>query len=94
MIYTVETKDPSFRIFCYESYGLIKFSDDFIAWYKERGLIFLALSRGLSEVPLTLQSRTFAFTDNLQDLPDNEVVTSTFYFGDPEIAMLFRLTWA
>ena len=93
MIHTVETKDLGYRIFCYEGYGQTQFSDEFIAWIKDQGLIFLALSRGLSEVPLTLQSRTFAFTDDLQDLPDNEVVTSTFYFGDPEIAMLFKLTW-
>lgn len=94
MIYTVETKDQQFRIFCYEGFGPTQFSDEFKAWYDSQGLRFMALSRNLSEIPLTLHPTTFSFTDDMHTIADNELITNTFYFGDPEVAMLFRLTWS
>ena len=93
MIYTVETKDAASRIFDYLPFSW-GFSDEFKAWYEEQGLKVLPMSRGISEVPLILNADTFAFTDDMDNIGENELITNTFYFGDPEVAMLFRLTWS
>lgn len=93
MLHIVETKDHLLRIFDYIPFSE-GFSDDFKIWCVSREMIFVPMDRRIREIPITLRPRGFTVVDDMHKIPDNQIITHTFYFENAEDAMLFKLAWA